>query len=392
MSKLILLDSAQLIKMNEQSFHEKDVLVEASANRLSDARPKFKPVLVKKLLADVSDDDTDDPESNTENSDEEFDDFDGGFQPLPDEGSNDNMDNTILPRTDVGSSAVSPVAVSFNTVEGMEPRASDSNARVTDYEQKSVLNTYLKDSLKISDYVVRKSDVEKIPLEKSTSLQRKSSQGLSLDHASVTVQSQWKPVKTLDKRKSSTIKEQESNVVAKSYSPDVKRHSYHIAVSQASEVKESRESRRYSSTSVGKQQNTINEANEEKAAGPSTIQIDQVNSGKSAPSNLVVNTPSVVLDTPMKQPQGSTRPNPCLSHRNIFQTPQNKMAGDFVKNPIQTPATIFSHWSQHHMAQTPMQNPIPVSRESIQTPGGSIVHSQPTRNETPRFVNNAVIF
>ena len=90
------------------------------------------------------------------------------------------------------------------------------------------------------------------------------------------------------------------------------------------------------------------------------------------------------LETPLKQQQLSNRPNPCNSHRNIFQTPQSKDVNEILKNSLQTPATIFSHWSQQHMAQTPMQNQLPISRESVPTPiiNSSMPHSS---HENSRF-------
>lgn len=78
----------------------------------------------------------------------------------------------------------------------------------------------------------------------------------------------------------------------------------------------------------------------------------------------------LLLDTPLKHnpPTGSLRPIPSLSHRNIFQTPQNKSSRDYTNNQshIQTPATIFSSWSQNNSMHTPMQGRI---TESVHSSG-----------------------
>ncbi|KAH0563829.1 serine/threonine-protein kinase mph1 isoform X1 [Cotesia glomerata] len=76
--------------------------------------------------------------------------------------------------------------------------------------------------------------------------------------------------------------------------------------------------------------------------------------------------------TPLKQnpPISSSRPVPSVSHKNLFQTPQNKTNGDYVNSShIQTPATIFSHWTQNNMMSTPLQNRM---LGSGQTPGQSL--------------------
>ncbi|XP_043276203.1 serine/threonine-protein kinase mph1 isoform X2 [Venturia canescens] len=67
----------------------------------------------------------------------------------------------------------------------------------------------------------------------------------------------------------------------------------------------------------------------------------------------------LVNDTPMKNnpPAGSMRPTPSISHRSMFQTPINaKLKQDYMKNHVQTPATIFGNWSRNHMVQTPLPN------------------------------------
>lgn len=378
--------------MDEHSFHEKEGHNDNSIqHRLSESRPKFKPVLVKKLLADESDDDTDDPPSNSDHSDEEFDDFNDGFQPLSEETTNDGKTKpSLVAKADVEvdvavkDEAVVATASVTSTIEKVElPKTSDSNVRNKETESKSVLNAYLKDSLRITEYVVKKSEEEKLLLDKAAAAgaKRRSFKDSS-DLESVTLQSQWqpKPATILDKRKSSSMKDPSDLNAKPKYSPDIKRHSNNSVVNQ-----ESHEHHRFSSSNLNKQHSS--EMSDEKAS--MALKSDPMSSAKCSSSQSTANASMAAMDTPMKQPQGSARPNPCHSHRNIFQTPQNKMGSEFAKNSIQTPATIFSHWSQQHMAQTPMQSQISSSREArehMQTPATSIVQSQSSRHENPRFV------
>ncbi|OXU25556.1 hypothetical protein TSAR_012389 [Trichomalopsis sarcophagae] len=361
--------------------------VQLDVHGLSESRPKFKPVLVKKLLADESDDDTDDPPSNSDHSDEEFDDFEGGFQPLSEETADDSKSKpSLVAKTDVQldvvikEEAAAATTSVTSTVEKVELPRSDGHVRSKEAaESKSALNAYLKDSLRITEYVVKKSEEEKLLLDKAPA-----GANCKSDLESVTLQSQWQPkaATILDKRKSSSLKDPNDLNAKPKYSPDIKRHSNSSVVNQ-----ESLEHNRFSSSSLNKQHS--NEISEEKSSVASKA--DQIVSTKCSGSQSTANASMAAMDTPMKQPQGSARPNPCHSHRNIFQTPQSKIGSEFAKNAIQTPATIFSHWSQQHMAQTPMQSQISSSRESresrepMQTPATSIAQSQSSRHENPRY-------
>ena len=395
--------------MGDQSIQEKDNIPDSSgAHRLSESRPKFKPVLVKKLLADESDDDSDDQISNTEYSEEEFDDFDG-FQPLSEECTADLTSKNSENKTDVKinievkNEGLSAIVSSASSVESKDvkvteeielSKTSDSNIRHEENERKSLLNTYLKDSLKISEYTTKKNE-ENFTMDKpSIGAKRKSPKDVG-DLESATIQSHWQPqsVTNLDKRKSLPIKEQSDlNIKPKSYSPDIKRHSNNTH--QLNEVKEKvqhfesfadfkerQELRKYSSVNIIKSQTASNETNDSRPSIPSSNQqLDSINSAKVATSQASSATKGV-MNTPMKHPQGTARPTPCLSHRNIFQTPQSKIGNEFAKNPMQTPATIFSHWSQQHLSQTPMQNNMHTSRDTMQTPA----QSQSERHENPRY-------
>ncbi|XP_066584688.1 uncharacterized protein Mps1 isoform X2 [Prorops nasuta] len=77
----------------------------------------------------------------------------------------------------------------------------------------------------------------------------------------------------------------------------------------------------------------------------------------------------LVNETPMKNtPSISLRPQPCLSHRSLFTTPQDKEKCTTSGNIVNTPATILSHWAQHNMKQTPLQTKNFISKENEKTP------------------------
>ncbi|XP_011493853.1 PREDICTED: probable serine/threonine-protein kinase mps1 [Ceratosolen solmsi marchali] len=385
--------------MEEQSFHEKEGLTDSSnVSRLSESRPKFKPVLVKKLLADVSDDDSDDQIPNSDNSDEDCDDFDS-FQPLPDESSNEVNSKTLLSNTNIKIN-IATQNEGVSAVDGTTISVKYDNNKVIEnidleLKQKSILNSYRNDSLQKNEYSNKKTDEEKLCLDKLT--KHKSGKNLTDQDSLHQLQWQSKCTGILNKRKSLPVKGQsESNIKLKSYSPDIKSSFY--VTNQVNDVKDKSmqyfesfndiKDNEYFSTSQNKS-HIINKENDDKALASSIMQTDQGNNVISNNSNSISNTTISVIDTPMKQPHSSVRPNPCHSHRNIFQTPQNKIGNDYAKNPIQTPATIFSLWSQQHMTQTPMQNKASVTRETVQTPVTNISgQSQSIRHETPRYFSD----
>ncbi|XP_012287709.1 serine/threonine-protein kinase MPS1 [Orussus abietinus] len=97
-----------------------------------------------------------------------------------------------------------------------------------------------------------------------------------------------------------------------------------------------------------------------------------------------------VTETPVKHPSSNVNhPVPCSSHRNIFQTPQAKSNTDISKNHVQTPATIFSHWSQKSMLQTPIQNTVLKKREAVPVTEQSISSTQSTKLKLPRYVTSS---
>ncbi|EGI70207.1 Dual specificity protein kinase Ttk [Acromyrmex echinatior] len=71
----------------------------------------------------------------------------------------------------------------------------------------------------------------------------------------------------------------------------------------------------------------------------------------------------LVLETPLKHMQVNVHPNSCTSHKQLFQTPQNKQSGDLNKN--QTPSTILSNW-YHNVVHTPMERKNFLTRDQVQ--------------------------
>ncbi|KAK0096059.1 hypothetical protein PV326_006632 [Microctonus aethiopoides] len=106
---------------------------------------------------------------------------------------------------------------------------------------------------------------------------------------------------------------------------------------------------------------------------------------------LPLSTNYLSKETPHKHnpPPGSMRPTPSVSHRNIFQTPQNKTQGDFSLNQghAPTPGTIFSHWSQMNMMHTPMQHKI---SDSSQSSGKTILAQHDVANWYGNKANKSV--
>ncbi|KAJ8679895.1 hypothetical protein QAD02_015682 [Eretmocerus hayati] len=252
--------------------------------------------------------------------------------------------------------------------------------------QKTVLNSYLKETLKISEFVPR-SDERGRSVEKTLSGAKRNRDSVGRESSIL----QWQPKSFQDKQSTPVFKDQsDSTSQAKSYSPDVKRLSHSSIhnqfkdepqqhVENAIDRNEVREPPKCANVNFQSQKMNDLVINDKITTIHQKVQVDPTNS---ALRHSTSNASLGMMETPMKMPQGSSRPNPCNSHRNIFETPQNKAGDDFSKNPIQTPATIFSHWSQHHMAQTPVQGKILANKELMQTPSDQRHYS---KHETPRF-------
>lgn len=74
----------------------------------------------------------------------------------------------------------------------------------------------------------------------------------------------------------------------------------------------------------------------------------------------------LVSETPLKHVQANVHPSPCTSHKQLFQTPQNKLPGDLNKNHVQTPATILSSLHHNNVRHTPMEGKSFIARDHVQ--------------------------
>jgi len=72
----------------------------------------------------------------------------------------------------------------------------------------------------------------------------------------------------------------------------------------------------------------------------------------------------LVSETPLKLVQVGVHPSPCTSHKQLFQTPQNKLSSD-MKNHVQTPSTILSSW-YYNAKHTPMEGKSFVAKDHMQ--------------------------
>ncbi|XP_034194254.2 dual specificity protein kinase monopolar spindle 1 [Osmia lignaria lignaria] len=94
------------------------------------------------------------------------------------------------------------------------------------------------------------------------------------------------------------------------------------------------------------------------------------------------------LQTPLKHALiGAVHPDPCVSRRNIIQTPQNKLSNP-SNNQGLTPATISCHRSHNNVIQTPLQNKSNNLRDLMHTPKNSVYFTpNMTNHDTPRYLN-----
>ncbi|XP_025269646.1 serine/threonine-protein kinase MPS1 [Camponotus floridanus] len=83
-------------------------------------------------------------------------------------------------------------------------------------------------------------------------------------------------------------------------------------------------------------------------------------------TSLLTPVNRLVLETPLKQPIASMHPKPCTSHKQLFQTPQNKLSDDLSKSHIQTPSTILSSWYYNNARHTPMEGKNLVTKDFVQ--------------------------
>ncbi|XP_020282501.1 probable myosin light chain kinase DDB_G0279831 isoform X2 [Pseudomyrmex gracilis] len=75
----------------------------------------------------------------------------------------------------------------------------------------------------------------------------------------------------------------------------------------------------------------------------------------------------LMAETPLKSLHGSMHPNPSMSHKQLFQTPQSKLSSEPSKSNVQTPSTIFSTWCHNTMRQTPIEGKSFTTKDHVQT-------------------------
>lgn len=116
------------------------------------------------------------------------------------------------------------------------------------------------------------------------------------------------------------------------------------------------------------------ETNEKYTPAKSTMRTEfNTPSMNEASKSVTVNR--LVSETPLKHVQVNVHPSPSTSHKQLFQTPQNKLSSDLNKNHAQTPSTILSSWYHNTMRHTPIEsknfnarNHVQMSRNAIRTP------------------------
>lgn len=97
-------------------------------------------------------------------------------------------------------------------------------------------------------------------------------------------------------------------------------------------------------------------------------------------------TNHLILETPLKHAHLSVHPSPCISHKQLFQTPQNKLSGDLNKNHVQTPSMTLSSW--YHNTVRPMESKSFIARDHVQM---SKIRTPIEKPDSSRFVIYSVI-
>lgn len=92
----------------------------------------------------------------------------------------------------------------------------------------------------------------------------------------------------------------------------------------------------------------------------------------------------LISETPLKHVQVNMHPSPCTSHKQLFQTPQNKLSSDLNKN--QTPSTILSSWYHNTVRHTPMESKNFNARDHVQMSRNAIRTPLVEKPESSRFV------
>lgn len=366
--------------MEDQSLLEKLRYSDSSQVRLSESRLKFKPVLVKKLLANESDDDSDDPTPNSENSCEESD-FDD-FQPLPEGSFKEEKDKNDSLLNVAKSKEEEPSSVEEKEIKIENNYSQKNTLEQSKKKKEEVTNSHSSLRLTLQNTHIRDQKIKKKLISEKTVI-LSDSPTLKIVEPADKNSNQASCNTKIHKKESSTTKNN-NDFQSKPKSPksnqSFQNTDYKLKVShlfeQPNENIESLQSSKFSFLN-----------NEVQAYQLTKQHVTNTNSEQIQNLSHLSNASHAVLNTPIKSvPNVSFRPTPCLSQRNVFQTPQSKLNdNDFSKNSLQTPATIFSHWSQQHLPQTPMQNQILQTRESLKTPAGNI-QSQSSRVDSLRFI------
>ncbi|XP_024891463.1 serine/threonine-protein kinase MPS1 [Temnothorax curvispinosus] len=105
------------------------------------------------------------------------------------------------------------------------------------------------------------------------------------------------------------------------------------------------------------------EANEKYTPAKNTVRTEFSTPSLNEASKSLTVINRLTSETPLKHVQVSAHPNPCISHKQLFQTPQSKLSGDLNKNQVQTPSTIFQSSWYHN---TPMEGKSFIARDHVQ--------------------------
>lgn len=100
---------------------------------------------------------------------------------------------------------------------------------------------------------------------------------------------------------------------------------------------------------------------------------------------LLATNNRLVSETPLKHVQTNVHPSPCTSHKQLFQTPQNKLSGGPSKSHVQTPSTTSSNWYHGNVRHTPMEGKSFVARDHVQMSKNAIRTPIVEKPDSSRF-------
>jgi len=129
------------------------------------------------------------------------------------------------------------------------------------------------------------------------------------------------------------------------------------------------------------------EANEKNTpANNSRMEFSTPSLNETGKSLTVINR--LVLDTPMKHLQINSHPNPCVSHKQLFCTPQSKLSNDPNKSHVQTPSTMLSSCYHSNIKQAEEKSLF--AKDNVQTPRNTIRTSIVEKSESSRYIISIV--